>query len=228
MSMSRNKSKIKLSMVYLALLSVGCSSGQMSINNGGSSNTGGYEESGGSGGDVSAGGSSQGGSDGSSLGGSQSGGSSGSGGSQSGGSSQGGTTPVVYTKAVVDLNPIEPFKVGGRIDFSINQSSILEMNTSFNNCTLPYYSVFIIAGTVCPKFNETPVLWDGMRGTSVTMMMCDIPRTYYHGNNSQPYIWTIGDGTISDIIGHPIILNEYHPTVSSFSPLACGIIRGLE
>lgn len=227
----------KYALMFSLLL--GCGSGLDSspLNQGGSNGSGGNQESGGSFQAGNSGGSDQGGS---SAGGSISQGGNGEGNSAgtsaggSSGSSAGGSTPT-FTKATVQLIAISPpganppFKAGGTINLSVVKGGIpsnLQMDATLGGCTLPYYSLFIISGSTCPGPNKTSQLWDGMRGTSTTMMMCDQPRTYYHGDGRPGLQWTIGDGGPSDIIGHPMILVEYHnPPI--YGALACGIIQGL-
>ena len=213
----------------------GGSGGGSGGSGGGSGGSGGASGSGGgSGGGGSGGGGGAGGSGGAGGGGGQAGrdgggqeaaasdarGDSGGGGAEAGGAAK---------MAVADIMPFMTGTITGKVTF-VEVAGGVQVTYMLENCPAGRHPTHIHAGNGCGNVAMQGMHWGPARGEDIGPNGGEITcgadmrgmLVYTRPSTAANTRWTIGDGSMSDIIGHPVVI---HGVMDSDQRHGCGVIR---
>ena len=129
------------------------------------------------------------------------------------------------------LATIAPFDVGtieGTAAFKQVGNGV-QLKVDLTDCPAGVHPLHIHAGTGCATMTEQGAHWDVPRGemigTGEITCAADMTGTltYTRMDDVANLKWTIGDGTATDIVGHPIVIHGVGTgsTVRS----GCGVIK---
>jgi len=192
---------------------------------GGDAGKGGTNNKGGSGGTSASGGTTASGGAGGGSGGSSGGsGGTGTGGAGTGGAATGGTGGTAATKtAVATIAGIEGGTITGTATFTLEGTSV-KVVYDVSNCPTGSHSTHIHAGTGCGDRDKQGMHWDGTRGEGIPNLSCGADKkgtlTYTRTAAVAGTKWTLGDGSATDIVGHPLIVHG----INASDRHGCGVI----
>lgn len=165
----------------------------------------------------------------------------GSGGSPPFGGTGGSPKSVVQVKAFLQPVALDgPFASG---DVTITLASFINPSQeglviNSDRWLKRYYSgagkfIFkILEGTTCPTKISSTRTWDGERGNINYMFDCngegtcgpELIDSFPHIYKNEPRVWTLGDGSPTDIVNRPLAIVVY-PERTDNLVFSCGILR---
>jgi Copper/zinc superoxide dismutase (SODC) len=160
------------------------------------------------------------------------GGQGGSGGGQGGGTGDArGDTPAGETGAPrMAVAQIMARMPGGTITGTatfVEVATGVQVTYMVSNCPPGEHPTHIHEGTACGTDGMEGMHWGPARGESIPNITCNAGMTgmlvYTRMSNPGNLRWTIGDGTNSDIVGHPVVIHA--PAPNETARHGCGVIR---
>jgi len=147
------------------------------------------------------------------------------------GTGSGGLGGGVASMALANIVPVNPGTTSGTATFVMTDKGV-SLTMNLMNCPQGRHPLFILAGNTCTNATTQGAHWGPTRGENIGPnggeISCDASQRGTLGTlpytrlNPDPVTrWTIGDGGMSDLIGHPIVVL----TLDGRGREGCGVIQ---
>jgi hypothetical protein len=131
-------------------------------------------------------------------------------------------------QAVAMIAPLPNGTIMGTATFTQNGNDVT-LQVDLTNCPMGVHGIHIHAGSACTSEATQGMHWAPPRGemigTASSEITCDAQMkgtlTYTRMGTQANLKWTIGDGSATDVIGHPVVV---HGVNGSTARHGCGVI----